>query len=134
MDVNDHDINIMSGWKREKNRMLMQGNTMKMHNDPKCSAVLNLLREDEWGNVFLFTTNLNSSQFPKHELSSQSIRKQRGNLKGSPSNQQHQCGDLQGLTNPHILQQQHPLGALEPLCILVNHTPHHYTSMLLLLS
>lgn len=78
-------------------------------------------------NVFLFTTNLSSSQFPKHELSSQSIRKLSWNLKGSSSTQQHQCGDLRGLTNPHILQQQHPLGALEPLCILVNHTPHQYT-------
>lgn len=111
-----------------KNRILMQVNTAKMHNGPKCFAVTNLLREDE--NVVLFTTNLYSSQFPKHELSSKSIKKQRGNLKGSFSTQQHPCGDLQGLTNPHILQQQHPLGALEPLCILVNHTPHHYTSML----
>lgn len=118
--------------KGEKNRTLMQRNIMKMHNGPEYSAVPNLLREDEGGgNVFLFTINLNSNQFPKHELSSQSIRKQRENLKGSSSTQQHQCGDLLGLTNPHILQQQHPLGALEPLCILVNHTPHHYTSMLL---
>lgn len=112
-----------------KNRVLMQGNTVKMHNGPKCSAVANLLRDDE--NVVLFTTNLYSSQFPKHELSSESIKKQRGNLKGSFSTQQHPCGDLQGLTNPHTLQQQHPLGALEPLCILVNHTPpplHQYVA------
>lgn len=115
--------------KGEKNRIPFQGNIMKMHSGPKCSAVPNLLREDE--NVVLFTTNLYSSQFPKHELSIESITKQRGNLKGSFSTQQHPSGDLQGLTNPHILQQQHPLGALEPLCILVNHTPHHYTSMLL---
>lgn len=72
MDVNEHDINIMNEWRRgEKNRMLKQGNTMKMHNGPKCSAVPNLLRRE----MFLFTTNLSSSQFPKHELSSQSIRK-----------------------------------------------------------
>lgn len=129
VDVNEHDINIMNGWRSGKKRMLVQESTMKMHS-PTCSAVPNRLREDEGGNVFLFTTNLNSSQFPKHELSSQSIRKQRGNLKGSSSTQQHQCGDLQGLTNLHILQQQHSLGALQPLCILVNHTPHHYASML----
>lgn len=97
-------------------------NSTKLHNDPKCSTVADL---------FAFTTNLNSSQFPKGELNSQSIGKQKGNLKGSASTRQRQRGDLQGLTNPHILQQQHPLGALEPSCILVNHTPpppHQYVA------
>lgn len=59
------------------------------------------------------------------------LRKQRISLKGSSSTQQHQRRDPRGLTNPHILQQQHPHGALEPLCILVNHTPYHHTSMML---
>lgn len=59
------------------------------------------------------------------------LGKQRISLKGSSSTQQHQRRDPRGLTNPHILQQQHPHGALEPLCILVNHTPYHHTSMML---
>lgn len=47
MDVNEHHINIMNEWRRgEKNRMLIQGNTMKMHNGPECSAVPNLLRRE----------------------------------------------------------------------------------------
>lgn len=74
MDVKEHNINIMNEWRRGGggNRMLIQGNTMKMHNGPQmlCSA-----QPAQKRNVFLFTTNLSSSQFPKHELSSQSIRK-----------------------------------------------------------
>lgn len=63
MDVNEHDINIMNGWRGGGDTTLMQGNTIAPN------ALPNLLREEERGNVCIFTAKLNSRQFPKHELS-----------------------------------------------------------------
>lgn len=49
MNVNEHDINTMNGWRREKTKTLMQGSIMRIHNCPKFSAVPNLLKEERGG-------------------------------------------------------------------------------------
>lgn len=71
MNVNEHDINTMNGWRREKTKTLMQGSIMRIHNCPKLSVVPNQIG----GGGGLFSTNLNSRPCPKYEFSSQSIKK-----------------------------------------------------------
>lgn len=131
MNVNEHDINTMNGWRREKAKTLMQGSIMRIHNCPKFSAVPNLLKEGRGGGGIFSPQTSTAGHIQNMNSAANQLRKQRISVKGSSSTQQHQRRDPRGLTNPHILQQQHPHGALEPLCILVNHTPHHHTSMML---
>lgn len=120
----------MRGEKKTKTKtgcLCKETHTMKTHKGPQtlCSV-----QPPQTGRKNFFFCH-KSQQFPKTRTKQRQLRKKRGKVKGSSSTQQHRRGDLQGLTNPHILQQQHPLGALEPLCILVNHTPRHHTSTLL---
>lgn len=49
MNVNEHDINTMNGWRRENTKTLMQGSITRIHNCPKFSAVPNLLKEGRGG-------------------------------------------------------------------------------------
>lgn len=132
MNVNEHDINTMNGWRSGKTKTLMQGSIMRIHNCPKFSVMPNLLEwmGEEGGGLFS-PQNSTAGHVQNMNSAANQLRKQRISLKGSASTQQHQRRDPRGLTNPHILQQQHPHGALEPLCILVNHTPYHHTSVTL---
>lgn len=108
MNQNGDDMNIMNGWREKKTEdAYAEKNRARPHNDP--GALRQLMYTEEEKKVFLIIIKLTGGQFPQHELNSQSIKQaERKSTRGSSSTRQHQRGNLQGLTNPHILQQQHP--------------------------
>lgn len=114
MNQNGDDMNIMNGWREKKTEdAYAEKNRARPHNDP--GALRQLMYTEEKKKVFLIIIKLTGGQFPQLEFNSQSIKQaERKSTRGSSSTRQHQRGNLQGLTNPHILQQQHPPGGLEP--------------------
>lgn len=118
-----NDANIMNGWRegggeggREKKVLCREKQSEATSRRLQFKAI---------------SYHREAHQFPKHELSGQSIKQAvRRCTRCSSSTQQRQRGDLWGMTNPHELQEQHPFRESGALCILVRQLPNTKTPTL----